>query len=358
MAQWILPTDDRWKSILAEAEYDFYHLPCYAELASILDHGEPRAFYTELPTGKLLIPLLVRNIPVYIYPDTGFLDATSPYGYPSPLFSNDISICDALKGIRDFIEFGRETGLVTTFLRLHPILNSTLWQALSSDYRFIDLVNHGSTVSIDLTLDTEELNRRLRRNHKNNIKRLYKMGFSVRIDHWEDYPDFINIYYQTMHRCDATAYYFFDRDYFTRLRKCLGTKLHLCSVISPDGDMASGGLDVHIGKIMQAHLNATADKYLSMAPSKLTFYEMRNWAKAQGAKIFHLGGGVGGARDSLFFYKQGLGTHEHQFTTLGIIHDLSAYEKINENWIHTHTTPSRVDSEFFPFYRNLAIDAW
>jgi hypothetical protein len=356
MAQWILPADKRWKSHLDETKHDFYHLPCYLELASAYDHGESNGFYTELASGRLLIPLLIRKIPSEISSFSGLLDATSPYGYPSPLFSQGISTNDAKKGIMEFVQFGKEAGLVTTFLRLHPLLNNKIFQMLINDNRSIIPVSQGSTVSIDLTLDIKELDSHLRKNHKRNIKKLYKMGFSSRFDNWDDYSEFIDLYHQTMRRCEAASYYFFDREYFSRLRECLGSTLHLCAIISPDGDMASGGLNVTTDGIVQGHLNATADRYLSLAPSKLMFYETRNRAKLEGAQIFHLGGGVGGERDSLFYYKLGLGTHEHQFSTIGIIHDEKAYKAINETWTHTCESKARLNILFFPFYRSMVLE--
>ena len=350
MGQWILPKDKRWMAILAEAEHDFYHLPCYVELASSLDHGEPRAFYEELGTGQLLIPLLVRNMASDCVNGTSFLDATSPYGFPGPLFSKNISTQDAITGIQRFVEFGKEAHLVTTFLRLHPFQHSQIWSAYSEDEN-VNIVTHGSTVSIDLTLETSELDRRLRKNHRKNIDKLKTLGFDVVIDNWQEFPAFIDIYYETMRRRGATPYYFFNEEYFTQLRHCLGSSLHLCSIFAPRGEIASAGLFVKTGDIVQAHLSSTSDKYLSNAPSKLMFCEMRNWAKAAGAKKFHLGGGIGGERDSLFLFKHGLSTHEHCFNTVGIIHDFNAYNNLYRRWLKLHVDGS-LNAGFFPFYRN------
>jgi hypothetical protein len=355
-AQWLVPADKRWIVTLEEAEHDFYHLPCYLSLASRYDHGEPKAFYIETASGRMLIPLLVRNIPASICADGRFIDATSPYGYPGPLFSRDMSERDVINSIRHFIEFGKKAGLVTTFLRLHPFLSKKLCSAFTENDKQIKLISHGSTISIDLSLDVEELNKRLRKNHRKNIERLLKLGYFSKIDDWEDYPELIRIYHETMNRCGASDYYYFDREYFTRLRECLGTTLHLCSIMSPEGDMAGGGLVVKTGNVVQAHINATADKYLSMAPSKLMFYETRNWAKKEGARIFHLGGGVGGKRDSLFLYKRGMGTDEHHFQTIGIIHDQEMYAGLCEKWLNNTKYEVCPDSFFFPIYRNIAID--
>jgi len=88
-----------------------------------------------------------------------------------------------------------------------------------------------------------------------------------------------------------------------------------------------------MGEIIQAHLSAASEKYMHLAPSKVMFYEMRNWGKEVGAKIFHLGGGVGAKRDNLFNFKRGLGTHEHEFETIQIIHDIDAYESLKNRWL-------------------------
>jgi len=340
--------------MLAEAQHDFYHFPCYAELSSATcDGGTPKAFFDELDTGQMLIPFLVRNLPTDISPGTSSLDAISPYGYSCPIFTSGISDTDAIKGIRNFIEFGRDAGLVTSFIRLHPLLNNRICPALYGD-RHIKQIIHGETVSIDLTLEIDELDKRLRRNHRQNIRKLKKLGFSMRQDDWEDYPAFIEIYYQTMRRCGADAEYFFDLGYFERLKNCLGTSLHICSIVSADGEVVSGGLFVKTGDIVQAHLSATSAQYLALAPSKLMFFEMRNWAKQEGATRLHLGGGKGGKRDSLFLFKKGIGTDVHHYEeAIGIVHDLAAYETLNQRWVGMSHATSFPETEYFPQYRFL-----
>jgi hypothetical protein len=353
MAQWLLPTDKQWISTLEEAEHDFYHLPCYVELASYIDKGKPKAYYDELATGKVLIPLLVRSMPADISGRSGFLDATSPYGFPGPVFTRDIDTQDTITGINRFIEFGNKTGLVTTFIRLHPLLNRQIWSMFSGNQQ-VKLIPRGATVSIDLSPEIDQLDSRLRRNHRQNIAKLRASGFTVRMDDWDkDYSSFRDIYYQTMRRRGASTYYFFSEEYFRRLRRCLGSSLHICSVVSPDGQVASAGLFVKTGRIVQGHLTASSERFLSLAPSKLMFYEVRNWAKAAGAKLFHLGGGVGGERDSLFLFKRGLGTHEHSFETVGIVHDLDAYHKLYEQWFYSSNENDILASGYFPFYRTV-----
>lgn len=351
MDRWLLPTDIQWSEMLSEADYDFYHLPCYVKLSSSLDHGDARAFHTKLASGQLLIPLLVRELPSDIHLDKVLFDATSPYGFSGPLFSNNISPTDAIKGIKDFIEFGNQVGLISTFLRLHPVLRNDIWQTFSNQNEKLRIIHHGATVSIDLTREISQLDDHLRRNHLQNIKKLIALGFKSRIDHWEDYSAIKQIYYQTMARCRAKEYYYFNDAYFDKLRQCLPDSLHICSIISPDGEIAGAGVFIKTENLVQAHLSATADKFIALAPSKFMFYEVRNWAKNAGATMFHLGGGVGGERDSLYSFKRGFATNEHDFMTVGIIHDPGAYRKACDASRQGSHSQVMTNREYFPSYR-------
>jgi hypothetical protein len=82
---------------------------------------------------------------------------------------------------------------------------------------------------------------------------------------------------------------------------------------------------------------------------KLLYDEVRRWAKDRGNSIFHVGGGVGGAKDSLFSYKAGFSSGRHPFHTWRVVTHRAAYESL--------LTRSGVVSEsidmagYFPPYR-------
>ena len=76
------PDSPRWSEVLGAARHDFYHLPSYARLAG----GEAMAFVAEEGGRRLLVPLIVRPVPVGVTGGGGLLDATCPYGYPGLLF--------------------------------------------------------------------------------------------------------------------------------------------------------------------------------------------------------------------------------------------------------------------------------
>jgi lipid II:glycine glycyltransferase (peptidoglycan interpeptide bridge formation enzyme) len=215
---------------------------------------------------------------------------------------------------------------------MHPLLGT--WGALLPlRNEAIQTVDHGFTVSIDITLDEQTLDAKVRRDHRRNIRRLVANGFEARVDEWSDYPAFQKIYRDTMTRLGAADDYIFDDRYFSNLRKCLGPSLHICTILNPAGKVVSGGLFSVHGTVSQYHLSGTVEASLSEAPSKLLVREMRNWAKRAGAKVFHLGGGVGAGRDSLFMFKHGFSTDEHKFHTVRVIHDEFMYAELKKRWL-------------------------
>jgi hypothetical protein len=72
------------------------------------------------------------------------------------------------------------------------------------------------------------------------------------------------------------------------------------------------------------------------------------WAKAQGATVLHLGGGVGGAQDSLFDFKSGFGTGRHVFRLWKRVLRPDVYRALDEARREIRGEP---DPKFFPTYR-------
>ena len=70
-----------------------------------------------------------------------------------------------------------------------------------------------------------------------------------------------------------------------------------------------------------------------------------DWAGGLGARWMHLGGGVGGAEDSLFRFKAGFSPRRHRFETWRWIVDPHAYER---RCRHANVG---ADESFFPAYR-------
>ena len=177
----------------------------------------------------------------------------------------------------------------------------------------------------------------------------------MKMDDWTMFEEFIKIYTNTMSRISADQYYMFSDTYFAGLRSILGDCLHLCTVMSPGGELAAGGLFAVTERVVQYHLGGTSKKYLPLAPAKLMFHSVIRWAKEVGNEIFHLGGGIGGRSDSLFSFKNGFSKLRSDFYTYRMILDDDRYAALVHLSRENCDRPTDYDREFFPAYRDLSI---
>ncbi len=356
LGRFIRPECDLWKECLAHTPHDFYHLPGYVRLCASQERAEPVAFVAQEGQNRLFVPLIVRPINGLLATSGGLYDASSPYGYPSPLLKateNGESVQGFLTRAVELLLSGcRRRGIVSVFLRLHPLLALPLepfrWHGI--------LVHHGETVFVDLTQTEEEFWHQTRRQYRNKINFARRNGHVAEMDPtWSSFDEFFEIYTQTMHRVRASEGYFFPREYFHKLRDVLSGALHLC-VVRIDGRVACAGLFSEICGIVQAHLSGARPDYGEQHPTKLMMDFARRWAKRQGNRMFHLGGGVGARRDLLFQFKSGFSKLRSDFHTWRAVVDVGAYQALVRRWEQHTATEAEDLGGFFPAYRKSVIE--
>lgn len=340
-----------WETILNKCVHDFYHVHTYVKLCARQENGQAMLFVAHEGTSIFCLPLIIRPVSVASQGEKYF-DAISPYGYPGPLIYCETDQDQekerfVLESLKAFQQICQSNGIISVFVRFHPIL-SPLFNAYML---YGCLVRHGETVSIDLTLSEEEMWRQIRYDHRSGIKKLRSLGHSVGIDsEWVFFEDFLQIYWQSMERCQADDYYYFSAEYFTQLREALGEHLHLC-IVQMDEQVACAGLFTEFNGIVQYHLSGTRNNFMKRYPSKLMLDYMRRWAKERGNKFLHLGGGVGGHADSLFQFKAGFSKVRHSFYTWRFITDKSIYAEMVRQWEIKNGLIADSIEGFFPAYR-------
>lgn len=330
-----------WTSFLADVRHDFYHLPAYVALCATQERGEPLALLVSERGQHMLLPIIIRQIA------EGGSDAMSPYGYPGPLASgtdHDGFMQAALaKGIRML----ESRGIVSLFVRLHPLLNRATFDTVG------EVVVGGEVVSIDLTLPPDTLWRQTRPGHRTQISQAIRAGReAIFDDSWSYYSAFKGLYRATMTRVSASPYYFFDDAYFDGLRVALGDRLRLCVAVI-DGALAAGALFVETCGLVQFHLSGSNPAFAREGLTKLLIHHVRSWAKDRGDLELHLGGGVGAAEDSLFRFKAGFSPARYPYRTLRVIVNEANYSRLIQS-----RAPGAVMAPgrgFFPAYRDPAV---
>ena len=342
-----------WLAVLARMKgYDFYHLPSYHRLAEKQGEGVAELFVHRDGEYIIAIPLLLRPVSAIQGLEkvgNGLSDATSVYGYSGPIASHEEIPKSVLLGFQTSLrEKLLSMNVVSLFARLHPLFDQS---ALLSGIGV--LVNHGTTISIDLSIPEQMQLDQYRKDHKQGIRKLREMGATCEIDAGRVHLDeFIGLYSRNMERVGARAEYFFPRSYFEGLMASTEAKVDLfaCTI---QGEIACAAIFLQCGAIIQYHLSATSDKYLKYAPIKLLLDTVRHWGIEQGARIFHLGGGVGSSADSLFMFKAGFSQTRHDFFTWRWILSENEYGKLTSSRTGTNGTESSQSllNDFFPAYR-------
>ena len=330
--------------------HDFYHLPAYVTRCAAEDHGEALAMLIETAGGEVFVPFVLRDVVT-----RGMVagrDAATPYGYPGPLVRCDTAVQPdtvIAAAAAAFAEVGRDINLISAFIRMHPLLTpaSAEWT------RWGTLVNEGETNAIDLTLHHADWWARVRKDHRYEIRKLQRQGFVVEDDHeWKYLDQFITAYVETMVRVSASKHYFFDPAYFRFLRDAFRENAKLLAVMR-DGAFAAGAIFIQTGDVVQYHLSGTRSELLRAAPSKLYFPLAFDLFRERGARVLHLGGGVGARKDGLFAFKNGFATMKQPFYTLRTILDFKVYTGL----CREPSVAEQPAAGFFPAYRAPAIEA-
>jgi hypothetical protein len=344
-----------WKEILTEIRHDVYHLPEYVRLEADRNNSIPEAFISIDGDKVFFIPYLVNSCQKIDPSDANLgqiFDIISPYGYPSLLLSEAARLTPefANAAINNFQKTMQERGVCSAFLRLHPVLS----QGFEQIFRSHIFTFNGETVSVNLTLSTEEIWAHTRKGHQSTINKGKRSGFTGNMVPLAGNIDrFMEIYQETMQRVSAKEFYYFDRHYFERLAE-LGDKIHLC-LVEIEGELASTCLFFECDRLVQAHLGGTKDKFLPQSPFNFLLDHVRYWAKERGNKIFHLGGGVGGDRDGVYHFKAGFSRQRHNFLTWRAIVDGEKYKYLvdRRSQILKISKDELERSNFFPAYRAL-----
>jgi hypothetical protein len=313
------PRSPRWEDALRALPHDVYHLPGYTQTDAELAGGTPVAYVYEEGDRRLLCPLVLRPVPGGAY-----LDASSPYGYSGPV-TNAAADDDGFwsRALEDFRRTLGDAGVVAVFCRLHP-LSTVPVGALTAGG---DVVEHGETVSVDLTRPLADLWTETRKTHRNEINRARRAGLGVTWDDWAHLDAWVEIYHENMRLLGAREEYYFSHATLRALRDRLGPAVHL-ALAWQDDTLVAGQLVFEAAGVVQTHLAAMRTDSRPSHPDKLLYDEVRRWAHDRGDRVHHLGGGYGGGTDSLFRYKAGFGAGRHPFRTWRVVVDEEAYDAL------------------------------
>ncbi|MCL1938911.1 MAG: GNAT family N-acetyltransferase [Candidatus Azobacteroides sp.] len=324
----------KWNDIIRSMyAYDFYHLAFYQQLDL---SGKALLLHFRNDTASFALPVIVRKIE-----GTEWQDITSVYGYVGPLSQNERPTLNDIRlfheTLKDYFDAQR---IVSVFSRLHPLWENQ--EQLLDGLGEVEDMN--LTVGIDLDLPESEQKKQYARSLKNRINYLKNKGVTVfKASNQSDVNAFIQIYRENMDRVKATPFYYFPAEYFNAILKKADACIFLAAY---KGEVIGGSLCTFCNGIMQAHLNATRNDFLSFSPLKLILDQARKEGIRRKMHCLHLGGGRDGKNDSLFDFKSRFSDIRFRFKAWKYIHNKEIYEALSLEQKRKNS-----NKDFFPLYR-------
>jgi serine/alanine adding enzyme len=290
-------------------ELDAYYRRPYVESAALLEAGRPFL----LEHDGAFFAGIEREGP---------RDVVTPYGYGGPTGPGFWPAYE---------EWARERGVVSTFVRFHPLL---------ANQRHAPI--HAEELAPTVAWRVEpgrDLLAGLHFKHRNKVRKAENAGATV--TQHDGLGEFVELYEDTMRRIDADPFYLFEPAYWERLGELPLARFD--AVI--DGDVVASALCLPSKLWLHYHLSGTTDKGRETGSSTLVLLEAARWAQANGYDRFHLGGGLGGKADSLHHFKARFDPEGLVEAAIGkAIHDEEAYRELSGG-------EARFDG-FFPAYRS------
>jgi len=210
-------------------------------------------------------------------------DAITPYGYGGPVGR------DVTGFWRAYDSWCRENGIVTTFVRFHP---------LYANARDAPVHVEQLAATVAWRLGQDDLEGGMHLNHRRTVRKARAAGVTVTVG--EGVGDFVPLYEETMRRAGAAPFYFFAAEYWQALARTQIVRFDA----HRDGETLASALCLASPPWLHYHLGASSDEGRRIGANHLVFLEAATWARERGYERFHLGGGVGGREDSLHEFKR------------------------------------------------------
>ena len=319
-----------WHELLKLFEYsDIYHTFDYVYLESLRINGTPKLVTVSMPTGLIGLVMIFRKIPG----ENKHFDATAVYGYNGVLNSPGLSSTDFNHGIERIKKALAQRGCVSFFNR----------ESNFTTYRLPESTPRGKVLGVDLDQTPEVYEKSLPRRIRQQINALRKLNYTViESSAPETIAEFCEVYRHTMLRRYANVSYFFSYNYFDSVLKIKTHSVSLRSVYH-EGKMVCGAIFATEGKYMYYMFSGSLLDVTPYSVIRLIFDEIIRENLNRGKKLLHLGGGLGGAEDSLYQFKNSFGKIVLPFYTTQWILIPEVYNRLSAQ--------SAPESNFFPRYR-------
>ena len=282
-------------------------------------------------------------------------DIANPYGYGGPIYATHEGARAPRLVARfeeAFLRYCEREQLASEFCSLHPLFDVSRTLAETG---MVTPKPEKRVVYLDLSADEAEIWRRVRKGHKWSISKARRSGVHVaRVEgSARNLEAFKNLYYATMQRNQAASRWRHPDSYFGNCLNILGDRRASFHFATVDGQLAAATILMHDFEIAYYHFAGSDPAYNATCAGTLLVYECALWARRQGYRIFHLGGGVSNtSEDGLYLFKSGFSDLTATLYTYTRVLHAPTYRWLSEAKIrHEQQEGWSGQEDYFPLYR-------
>tara|TARA_R110000868_G_scaffold264671_1_gene523307 strand:- start:193 stop:1314 length:1122 start_codon:yes stop_codon:yes gene_type:complete len=344
-----LRNPDDWKTVLQEV--DDVGISSLPEYCSILeDNGDGKAeciVYTG-SEGAIVYPVMrmpLNGLPFERGTSKDEFDISTPYGYGG--FYVGGNGAGRRKITSDFrirlTEYALDTNIISEFIRFDPIAeNHVFGQGLIDDVR-----HHNENLYIDLTRDEDDILAGCRSRIRTGIRQTARLGLVMERTYSADtINQFIELYHEAMRRRGNSGYLNFKAEFFTNLFEKMKGYIELFTV-QEQGNVLGAAITLRRGDTLEYFLAANRRLQKRAYVNHFLIMQIAKWAKQQGFKKFHLGGGA----ESIMYFKSSFTRTSLPYYVGTHVFDKKRYAQLVSAGQAMGVIPRVLPPFFFPGYR-------
>ena len=276
---------------------DLYFDPNYAKVYEQID-GRSETFSFSCSYGSIQNTFILRPIK-WELDGKRWYDIVTPYGYGGPLVLECTDMEKLMAEYRSaFAAYCMNNNIVCEFIRFHLFDNVDFRQ----NY-YGETINMLDNVVVETDRDYEAIWMNYEHKVRKNVKKAKNSGLYMCIEQNLNHLDgFLDIYYSTMDRNQASAYYYFNRGYFEDIARLLPGNYMYFHVMKDDV-VVSTELVLCSEEYAYSFLGGTNQEYYAMRPNDFLKDAIIQWCNQTGRKFFILGGGYH-KDDGIYRYKR------------------------------------------------------
>lgn len=308
---------------------DIHYTYAYNMMYEENGDGKVKLFIFEEGQHFFFYPFILRPIQNFDFA-TGFYDIETVYGYSGPL-SNSLDTTFLKNARQTFRTWCKSVNVVSEFVRFNPMFHN---EVFFNDMDDLSLVPLRQYVYVDLQQNEKELwNNSYTSVNRNRIRKALKHNLEIVRDvDCKYFDDFKHIYIESMLKHNASSLYFFSEPFYEALKKVL-VKDGILILIKKDNEFIAGATFFKGNQVGHYFLSSANDIGKKYPSTNLLLHEAGLWARENGMKKLHLGGGMTSSEDdTLLRFKRRFSPYKETFYIGKAIHNEDMFKQLVQAW--------------------------